>query len=217
MPFIPALNTCKVTVWQDALLQKICNNFHVRKSTAWDEASMIALGTAVANAWNAHVGPLQVDDVQYRHVSVRDMTTAEGLGIEHGFPALSGGDRIGGNLPLNVAVAAKLISNFSGRNRRGRVFISGLEEDQISDQRMTDVAHAQFETNMRSFVQEINEGDWEVVIASYFDGMDLLPNSRGETVWTPLPRATALITPVTNVVVNKDTDSMRRRLTGRGN
>jgi len=217
MPFIPALNTAKVTVWQSAFQVLFCNNFHVRKTVAWDEASLVALGAEFVDAWNAHVGPLQVDDVRYEHVSVRDMTGPEGLGIEAGFPALSGGDRTGDNMPLNVALACKLISNFSGRNRRGRVYLSGLEDDQISDNRVTDVAHAQIETNMRSLVQQINEGDWEVVIASYFDGMALELNARGETVWTPQPRPTALLTPVTNVVVNKDIDSMQRRLTGRGN
>jgi len=217
MAFIPALNTAKVTVWQQAMLQLICNNFHVQRSTPWDEASLIALGAEFVDGWNAHIAPLQVDDVQYQHVTVRDMTTAEGLGIVAGFPALSGGDRPGDNMPLHNAIACKLITNFSGKNRRGRIFLSGFESDQVSDQRLTDVAHAQVETNVRSLVQQINEGEWEVVVASYFDGMSLELNARGETVWTPQPRATALLTPVTNVVVNKDIDSMRRRLTGRGN
>lgn len=216
--FIPALNTCKCTVWQEfADGTLFSNTFHVRDDVPWNELSMIALGEKIVDAWNAHIGPLQVDDVQYRHVTIRDMTTEEGLGIEHGFPALSGGDRIGDNLPLNVALACKLITSFSGRNRRGRLFLSGFEDDQVSDQRFTDVAHAQIETNLRSFVQDVNVGSGEVVVASYYDGMALELNSRGETVWTPQPRETALLTPVTNVVVDKSVDSMRRRLLGRGN
>lgn len=218
MPFVPALNTVKCTVWQqfsdDTLFS---NTLHVRKATPWDEAGMIALGEIITDAWNAHIGPLQVDDVQYRFVSIRDMTTEEGLGIEHGFNPLSGGDRIGDNMPLNVACACKLLTSFSGRNRRGRIFLSGFEDDQISDQRFTDVAHTQIETNMRSLIQDLNTSEGEVVIASYFDGMALELNQRGETVWTPIPRATALLTPVTNVVVDKNVDSMRRRLAGRGN
>lgn len=215
--FIPAENTVRCTVWQSGLLQKFCNTFYVRNSEPWTEASMIALGETITDAWNAHVGPLQSDDIRYDYVTIRDMTTAEGLGIDHGFNPLSGGDRIGPNLPLNVACACKLVTAYSGRSRRGRIFLSGFEEDQVNDNNFTDVAKAQIETNMRSLVQDINAGVGEVVVASFFSGMALEPNSRGETVWTPQPRAAALLTAVQNVIVDGFVDSQRRRLTGRGN
>lgn len=217
MAFIPALNTAKVTVWQVLFGQYISNTLHVQGPGAWSESSLTDLGNAVIEAWNAHVGPLQTNECQYSHVSLRDMTTAEGFGMELAFPALSGGDRLGGGVPGNVAIACKLITNFSGRNRRGRLFLGGITEDQIDGNELTALAHTQIETNMRSLVQDINDGVGDVVIASYYDGMALEENSRGETVWTPQPRVTALLTPVTNVVVDKFGDSMRRRLQGRGN
>lgn len=217
MPFIPANNTIKCVVNQLYLGQKITNNFYVRDAATWTEAEMITLGELICEQWNAHVGPLQSNECQYTSVSLRDMTAETGIGTEVGFPALSGGDRLGGGLPGNVAVACKLISTLSGRNFRGRLFLAALTEDQVTGNELTTVAHAQIETNMRSFVQDINVGLGEIVIASFYDGMSLELNARGETVWTPVPREAAVLTPVTNVVVDHFTDSMRSRLQGRGN
>ncbi len=217
MPFIPALNTAKCTVKQLLFNQIITNNFYVRNSVAWTEATMTDLANLINTAWNAHVGPVQTTECLYVSTLVRDMTAETGLGVEIGFPSLSGGDRLSGAAPGNVAVACKLITNFSGRNFRGRLFIGGIDEEVLDGNAINAIYHAQLETNMRSFVQDVNAGAGEVVVASFYDGMALQENGRGETVWTAQPRATATLTPVTNVVVDKFTDSMRSRLQGRGN
>lgn len=218
MPFIPALNTAKVTVWQVLFNQKVSNTFYVEGPGPWGEASLTDLANTVIEAWNAHVGPLQTNECQYSHVTCRDMTTEEGFGVEIGFPTLSGGDRLGGGNPGNVAVACKLITNFSGRNRRGRLFLAGTTEDQTVGNALTDVAKAQIETNMRSLIQDVNAGVGDVVIASFYDGMALVDMPNGERLFKPVARpGGALLTPVQNVVVDKFTDSQRRRLEGRGN
>lgn len=218
MPFIPAANTAQVRVNQTLNGQKIINVFHCLRNAPIDEASLQTLGDEVIAAWNSHVGPIQTGACQYESVSLRDMTTEDGLGIELGFPPLSGGDRTGPPMPGNVAICARLITNFSGRNRRGRMFIGGLEEDQQDGNHLTDVAAAQVETNLRSFVQQINAlADWEVVIASYYDGMALELQPNGELLRKAQPRPNgALLTPVQNVVVDVQLDSMKRRLTGHG-
>lgn len=218
MPFIPAVNTARVQVWQELLGQMISNTFYVRADVPFVESSLDTLCDTVIAEWNAQMGPILCDKNQFRTVKARDMTTEEGFGMEKAFPALSGGDRTGPALPGNVALACKLITNYSGRNRRGRIYLGGFEEAQvIGNQIEPIVVYDQILSNVRAFVQNLNAGAGEVVVASFFDGMALEENARGETVWTPVPRETALLTPVTNVVVDPFTDTMKSRLQGRGN
>lgn len=217
MPFIPAVNTAKVQVWQTLHGQKISNQFHVENSVPWGELSLEELAGNFITAWNLYIATVQSVNCQYDYVSARDMTTEEGFGLQIGFPALSGGDRTTPALPGNVAVACKLLTNFSGRNRQGRVFLGGLDEAAVVANELDTVYRNFIEDALRSVVQDINAGVGDVVIASYYDGMELELNARGENVWTPQPRPTALLTPVTNVTVERYTDSMRSRLQGRGN
>jgi hypothetical protein len=206
-----------VQVWQVLHGQQITNQFHVQSLDAWDEAGLVALGATVIEAWNDRIATVQCSDVSYDHVNVRDMTTEEGLGITAGFPLLSGGDRVTPAEPGNVAIACKLLTNFSGRNRQGRIFLGGLDSEAITANQLDDVYRNFIETAVRDFIQDVNATGVSVVIASYFDGMALQLDRRGQTVWTPQPRETALLTPVQNVTVERFTDSMRSRLQGRGN
>ena len=57
---------------------------------------------------------------------------------------------------------------------------------------------------------------YTLVIASFFDGHLLVSYPDGTIRKKPKPRGTALLTSVETFVANTDTDSMRRRLNGRG-
>lgn len=213
MAFIPAVNTAQVRINQTFNGEKISNTLYVENSVAWTLATLTDLANTVISAWNSHLGPVHSGACQYQSVSVRDMTTSEGLGIEIGFPALSGGDRVGPPMPGNVALVMKFITNFSGPNRRGRMYLGGFEEDQQDGNHFTDAAKAQIETNMRSFIQQIQAANFIPVVASFYNGTVLTPMPNGETRKRPVPRGTALLTPITNVVGDVQIDSQRRRLT----
>lgn len=217
MPFIPAEDTAQVQVWSTLHEQNLCNTFHILKVGGWTEAALVAAGAGVIADWNDQVGPLLSGAAQFRVVKLRDMSEEEGLSIEAAFPALSGGDRIGPPMPGNVAICCKMITNFAGRNRRGRLFLSGLEEDQQDGNHLTEIARGQIETNMRNFIIAQNGRGYVVVVASYYDGTILVEYPNGEIIRRPAPRPTALMTPVTTVTVDAELDSMRSRLTGRGN
>jgi hypothetical protein len=98
-----------------------------------------------------------------------------------------------------------------GRSFRGRNYIVGLTEDQVTGNDfasgITGLFQAVYEL-LLDFGQDIA---WAWVVASRFSGVDPVTHD-------PIPRTTGIATVVTAVtVVDNFVDSQRRRLTTRGN
>jgi len=218
MPFIPALNTAKVVLVQKLHDQVVTNTIYVEKTEGWDEATLTQVAGTVRDWWEDHLDANVSANLSLESIIARDMTTEEGLGIEIVPNPILVGGIVGQAAPGNVALAVKLITNYSGRNRRGRVFQAGIAEDdtegnQIKALRRDPLVLAYME--LRTAITALGH-TW--VVASFYDGMEnsdpIPPHNIIKRV--PIPRATALLTPVTNIKADLNFDSQRRRLHGRG-
>jgi len=216
MPFIPAANTAQVTFKQSMHGNVVQNVFHVLNETGWSPAELTALCNLVITWANAEYGTALSTDLQYSSVAARDMTVADGAGVEVPFAALSGGESISGALPGNVALAIKFKTGFTGRNRNGRWFVAGLTEATVAGNTVDSAVRDDLVAAFGFLRDALLGAGYAHVIASFYNGTHLVELPDGQIVKRPTPRATALLTSVETYIANVDTDSQRRRLNGRG-
>ena len=166
--------------------------------------AMDALATTLAGWWEEHVAPEISGDIILRQVRVTDMTTATSPSTTL---VLSDGGITGGRsdnaLPNNVALSVSFRTNGRGRSSRGRNYVVGLCEPDVTGNQINSVKAAFFETAYNALIAIMSDTPFTWVVASkYASGA---------------PRTTALIADVTAaLIVDRFIDSMRRRLAGRG-
>src|SRR5215204_1830316 len=216
MAFIPAVNTARVTFKQAMHGSVIQNVFYVLNETGWSPAELTALANIVKNWANDFYAIPLSTDLAFVAVSARDMTTEDAAGIEVAFSALSGGDSGSPGLPGNVALAVKFKTGFTGRNRNGRWFVAGLTEGTVNANTITEAARDNIVASFGELRDALLGAGYAHVVASFYDGTELVPLLDGQIVKRPIPRDTALMTSIETYVADLNTDSQRRRLNGRG-
>lgn len=217
MAFIPALNTAQVKIWQTLHGQTVLNQIYVQNATAWGSADLAALCNLVILWWNDHLADELHGDMVLQKVSARDMTTEEAAGVEIAAPPGSGGNLLtSGAMPGNVALAVKFITGLTGANRRGRAFISGISEEKVNGNTVTDNWRDELVADFGELRNSLQDEGYEHVVASFYNGTALVLQPNGETRRKPIPRATALLTPIETYTADTNLDSMRSRLAGRG-
>lgn len=187
---------------QDA--QEVENILYFNVGSAASGANCAALADELAVWWDTSIQPLQPTSVTLREVYCKVMlngTAPEGTST-FGLPA--DGTGIGSALPNNVTCSVSFRTGFSGRSFRGRNFIIGLQEAQVTQNEVSNVTIAAWEAAYEQLLPGagvITEGEWCVY-----------------SQWSNnVLRATGLPTAVLDVLFKDDTvDSQRRRLPGRG-
>jgi len=116
----------------------------------------------------------------------------------------SAGGNTGAAMPSGVTIALKFFSGLTGRSQRGRMYLVGLSDGAVSGDQITDAAAAAFLVAWGDFFDSVATDESVLhVIVSYCNA----------GAW----RTTAQNTDVAAVVlVDKNLDSQRRRLAGRG-
>lgn len=216
MPFIPATNAARVTLRQAMHGNLVSNVFYVLNETGWSPAELTSLCNLVVTWANENYGSNLSTDLQFSSVQARDMTVEDAAGVEVGFPALSGGDIASPGLPGNVALAVKFKTGFTGRNRNGRWFVGGLPENAVNGNTILDASRNLIVESFGDLRNLLIAAGYAHVVASFYNGTELVEHEDGTISKEPTPRATALLTQVETYVADTDTDSMRRRLNGRG-
>lgn len=217
MPFIPAVNTAKVTFLQRLANQLVSNTIFVQKTEPWEESDLTSLATACEAWWRLTLAPILSSGIGLTAVQARSMEeeSAPGVEVPAGLGAIGGVPTAAS--PGNVAVAVKILTGLTGRNHRGRNFIAGIPEADTADNQISNAFHDALQAAYFELLGDLTGLNWEWVIASFYNTTQLLLQSNGETRRVPVPRPLGgLLTPVTSFVVNRDLDSQRRRLNGRG-
>jgi len=217
MPFIPAVNTAQVKINQRMHGQLVQNVIYVQNASPWGPGDLTALCNLVITWWNGSLADGIHGDLKLETVSARDMTVEEGPGVEIAAPALSGGNlTTGGALPGNVALCVKFITGLTGPNRRGRNFVSGMAEERVNGNDITDFGRDDIVDAYGALRDALNAAVYTHVVASFYNGTALVLQPNGETRKRPIARATALLTPIEQYTANAQLDSQRKRLSGRG-
>lgn len=203
MAFVPAPDTVEIEAVFSMDGQIVENTFYYTSATPTLE-SATALLEAVNNAIRTGLLPLLSSTITLVRLVATLIATVDGFVVTSttSLPAAGGGSA--DSLPSNVALCISKRTAARGRSFRGRNYIAGIPLD------------------ARSGTNELDSGFTSGVV----DAIEAVLAAGADDGWTPTvisrfhnkaPRTTAVVTPVTSVIVVDNTmDSQRRRLPGRG-
>lgn len=211
--FVPVADVGEFVVVQQLFGQNVLNVYHIKKEGGWTSASLATMCEALISAYNDHIASNQSTDIQYIIVRARDLTTAAGAVAEVNFPPLSGGDAGASSSPGNVAFCVSHKTGLAGRSFRGRTYLAGITETATQGNVL---APASVNNIVAAFdaldgVITAAGGTWGVV--SRYSGYTQSPPKYKKI---PTPRAAGIFTDIINNSADANLDSMKSRLTGRG-
>lgn len=203
MTFQSVPNTVEIIAEYAAAGQQIINTFYGHMDTLYSIADVEALANAVDTAISTYVLPTLTTNVSYIATRVRGLNTA--IDLEAVANAGAGpGTATGASQANNVTLAVKRSSGLTGRGARGRVYWPTVPSSVV------DGAGAVSPTFQAAVLAALDAID-ESIVASGFIPVIVHRVAAG------VPLAPAVVFTILEwVVVNAVTDSMRRRLPGRG-
>lgn len=197
MTFIPAFNTCKtVLTWQTAGVNALNIIWFRRPAGAFTAATLSDLNDVIIDNWWPLMRPRIATNTDLLTVSSTAWDTPEGEYATT--PVGEAGTRTGGVLPANCAVVVSLLSDLVGRSRRGRIYIPGIPEEDVTENTVSSLIQAAFAAAANALVVQAQQLFVDWVIASF--------------VTNGAPRAQAVLTPITQVRIDNRIDTQRRRL-----
>lgn len=204
MAFVPTPNTVKACLRYIQNGQNTCNVFHFDIGHEPTEGDLRDVADMVSTWWQGLLRPLIHPGTSLVAVEVWDVSAEnqEGIVSTTGLPVAGAGT--GNALPNNATVCVKCATGFTGRTRRGRKYVAGLQHEQLNSDRQTlqSTVWAAIEDAFRELITDAATAGFTWVINSIIeDGV---------------PRLAGLNTPVTDISVNRVLDSQRRRLPERG-
>lgn len=204
MPFVPASNTLQARLHFNWGTQQIENSLYFQGSAGVTPALATSLGTALVSWWSTNFRANTSNLMALNNINITDLTAENSFVVVHqtGLPLV--GQDTAEALPFNCAFCVSLRSANRGRSGRGRNYIAGLTETKQA----ASVIDATLRTNIVAAYNLL------VGAGTFVPGLQLVIVSRFHL---GLPRAAALVQPVTTVLsVDSTMDSQRRRLPGRG-
>ena len=199
MPFQQVPNTASIEVRFSIGGQDVENIFYAKKNTPYTESEIVALANAVDEWVSVELMEHLSGNITYRETHVRGLNDATDL--QHTADDFRGAVGLGGGgLPANVAKAITLSSGLTGRNARGRVFLSGMTSAGLADIGHFSQGYVDGLLEALDALKVIIQGlGWLwVIVSRYKDGA---------------PRAVAETYLITSIgTSNLTTDSMRGRL-----
>lgn len=204
MPYQPVENTVLVELRYTLHGENVENTLHFHSEDGVTLANMQDLADFVDDWWDTSVRPLQSTAVTYRETYLTDLTTQTSPTYTSTVKSgLAGTDGSASGMPGNVTLCVSLRTNNRGRSGRGRNYFVGLNEDDVTG---NFVVQAKADNIILAYENLLVPALFPyqlVVVSRQFNGVQ---------------RAEGLVQPVTNVLyTDLASDSMSRRLAGRGN
>jgi hypothetical protein len=188
----------------------------VQKNSEWGTADLQALANMFISWWNDDLADNLSLNIGLDSVAARSMEAEDAPGVEIGAPPLSVGLLPSQAMPGNVALVVKHTTGLTGRNRRGRTYVAGITELQAEGNLIAALTRDAILVAFGELRNRLIAAGYVHVVASFYDGTELVELPDGQIVKRPVGRDAALTTPVEAYVANVELDSQRRRLTGRG-
>lgn len=203
--FIALPNTAQVQMVYNTGGGQAENVFHVVKGSAWEVADLNSIAATFAGWHSAHLRQRQAPEVSLRLVTAKDMSVVDSVAIEAAVSPALDGTHSGKALPMNVTLALKWSTGFSGRTKRGRTYHIGITDTQVASTDMSfmdTTALGLIVADYAELISEVNISDQYLAVASL----------RVNGAW----RDTGVLTKILSVSADSYVDSQRRRLYGRG-
>jgi len=208
MPFVPLENGVRVEFVYNQDGQIVENVQYAQFTSVPDASDMAALGLELAGWWSSDMSGNVSNTVHLVLIRIKGLTTDSEPAIEYttGLPLT--GAQSGVALPNNVTLAIKFNTGLAGRSFRGRNYFVGLGENQVTGNSLVEATRDAIVDAYETLAASLIGDDLALVVLSLFSGVD----EEGH----PIPREAGVATPVTSFSMDLNTDSQRRRLTGRG-
>lgn len=207
MPFVPVPDTAQVELIYDTPAGSAENTlwFHYEGAGDITEFALSTLAGQIAEWFVTEVLNLVCDEITLREVVATDMSSE--IAESGSSPVDAVGTRADAVQPQNVTMAVSFRTPNRGRSFRGRNYVIGLGEGQVTN----DIVGATFVTAWVDGYATIP--DYIPVVLGVPQWNWVIASRRSEGA----PRTTGIFTSVTAVQVTDDfVDSQRRRLSGRG-
>jgi len=187
-------------VWDS---QRVENVLHFASGQSDDPAAIETLAQDLRVSWQTNMLPLQSNLVTLNSVYVRSLDSAIAPAYES-FPAnAQSGDVTNPSLPNNVSWTVKFTTGLTGRSGRGRNYVIGLCEAQVTANLLSQAqADAWVDAYNALFATAAADG-WQPVVLSRVQAGVRLANAVGYAI-TGLGYSDRVV------------DSQRRRLPTRG-
>lgn len=175
------------------------NVLNFLKTGGYDQTAIDNLAALVDLAVDTYFLPLIASTADYVLTDVRGLTSASDLFATNGTNA-GAGSAAGNPVPSNVAYVITLGTGFTGRSYRGRFYMPALTTAHVAgDDNVTSTYSDAVVDAVADLLADALTAGWTPVVLSRVTG--------------GAPRATAIGTPITDIIArNTTTDSQRRRL-----
>lgn len=170
MAFIAVPDGCRAVIRNALGSEEWSIRLHFTKSS-FVKADMEDLADRLDTQW-AGVWKARMDtNANYIGVTCYDVRTSTGEVVQNTDNAGAGG-AAGDSLPLNVACVVTLRTASRGRSARGRVYMSGFLETDVTDGVFTAAAQTAAYNQINNIKTNAALGGWTLVIASFqLDGV----------------------------------------------
>lgn len=210
MPFLAVENCILSELRYTANGQKVENTLWFEDSDPPTVERIGVLNDLLFDWWETNVAPLQSEGVELREIYSSDQSSPTGpVGtLVPAEPAF--GTNTPNIEPGSVTMAVSFRTAMRGRSFRGRNYVIGLTEDQVTGNDFAAGVVASWQAAYALLIPAALAEGFRWVVVSRFSGID--PDTGD-----PILRELGLHTPVVAVSVTDNfVDSQRRRLTTRG-
>lgn len=199
MPFVPVPNTALAELVCSLDSEIVETTLWFQREAGWDATTLNTLGAALITWWGTNIAPHVTTAVNLLNVKATDMTSNTAAAVVVSPPAVVPGTGTGTPVPNNVAFVIKFTTAFRGRFARGRNYVFGFNEADVTASRINSVLADQFVDAYEALTAVETGAGCTHVVASRFANGD--------------PRVTGFVSPVlsysyTDLIV----DTQRRRL-----
>lgn len=203
MPFVPFANTAEFELRFTKGGEQVENTLYFQRSAAWTSVTLRAVADAVRTYVTSDMMAVLPEDVTFREVYARDLSTEESFDATS--PAV--GTVVGSAgeaMPNNVTICVTFRSGVTGRSNRGRNYVVGIPHDALLDPNTITGTYASAVISVwNGFIALADDNTSTWVIASRFHN--------------GAPRTVGSTQAVLSVnLYDLKLDSARRRLPGRG-
>lgn len=136
MAFIPVPNTVRSTIEMRLHGTQVVNTLHSRFATPADVAGLTAVNAELQSWWQAAVAPFLSVDLLLTGITSTDISSLNGPSVQTPVAEISG-QRLFPALPGNVALCVTFRSANRGRSARGRNYVPGLCETDVTGNTVT--------------------------------------------------------------------------------
>jgi hypothetical protein len=214
MPFVPVQDVAEVVLRHVLHGQNVINVLHFKRNAGWTGEALLAFLAQVAEAWKNNILGGYSNELSFVSAAARLLTTASSPVAEFDvIPDAAGGAAVSSE-NANVALCIGLKTGLAGRSFRGRCYMAGVASNQVTNSLVDEPHLSNRVSDMNNFKTAINNiGVAWGVVSKYSGYTQTAPKFKK----VPTPRAQGIFTPIVSLSADRLTDSMRRRLPGRGN